>query len=608
MVRRYVACSLANNGAPSGGALPLVIFTDEKDPTYLASLVKALSTTGGHSGTTPRRVLLGESYTQHATHRLHGAGSGGGTGKSGDSGEAELRSFLATLLIRVAASNDLRMDRDNCAACDEEIAISRASSSLTALAVTEQLGVTEAGNSASSIGLTHKNADPSWAVQGHDPACPDHVPGQGNASAAWMAEALRTASICSTMAGTAVAGESALYHGWQSSCKPPCTVLGAEVACQLGLASRQGTSDAASLVSMRVPLPTESPPSPPPSVAALLRGKVLRVRSPVSDGFFVRALFVLSQGEWATIARVPFFVDLHSATCDTKARNATPRSCDAYEGGGGGAGAGGSSGDPWEAYFEPIGGVPKAQLAARVDESQMVELNARAAWTANMMSEPIYPKTAAEARIVRSRMAVKVGAWVRVTRAIHRKADAQWSQFLSGVGNSGVRVLGVHIRGTDKFLGMVCQPDKYFALIDAYIAAHGNATVRIFLATDDTSFARVMVGRYGAERVLQQSGGALVRGTRAQPVWQKAQGGAAAVRKGTEVLLDAILLSRCDYLIKANSAVSEFAIYFNPKLINESYDLSIRDQPRPAWAPEAACVTCAVATLSTTAALAAAAP
>ena len=95
---------------------------------------------------------------------------------------------------------------------------------------------------------------------------------------------------------------------------------------------------------------------------------------------------------------------------------------------------------------------------------------------------------------------------------------------------------------------------------------------------------------------------------RAQPVWQKAQGGAAAVRKGTEVLLDAILLSRCDYLIKANSAVSEFAIYFNPKLINESYDLSIRDQPRPAWAPEAACVTCAVATLSTTAALAAAAP
>ena len=68
------------------------------------------------------------------------------------------------------------------------------------------------------------------------------------------------------------------------------------------------------------------------------------------------------------------------------------------------------------------------------------------------------------------------------------------------------------------------------------------------------------------------------------------------MRKGTEVLLDAILLSRCDYLIKANSAVSEFAIYFNPKLINESYDLSIRDQPRPAWAPEAACVTCAVAT------------
>ena len=54
---------------------------------------------------------------------------------------------------------------------------------------------------------------------------------------------------------------------------------------------------------------------------------------------------------------------------------------------------------------------------------------------------------------------------------------------------------------------------------------------------------------------------------------------------GDSVLIDALLLGRCDFLVKSKSAVSEFAIYFSPRLHNASYDFELNGQPLPvdAW-------------------------
>jgi hypothetical protein len=41
---------------------------------------------------------------------------------------------------------------------------------------------------------------------------------------------------------------------------------------------------------------------------------------------------------------------------------------------------------------------------------------------------------------------------------------------------------------------------------------------------------------------------------------------AKGYRKGEDVLLDALLLAHADFLISSASAVSEFAVYFNPSL------------------------------------------
>ena len=53
---------------------------------------------------------------------------------------------------------------------------------------------------------------------------------------------------------------------------------------------------------------------------------------------------------------------------------------------------------------------------------------------------------------------------------------------------------------------------------------------------------------------------------------------------GADVLLDTLLLSRANFLLKGTSAVAEFALYFNPALAANTLDLELTDHgPRPKW-------------------------
>ena len=55
-------------------------------------------------------------------------------------------------------------------------------------------------------------------------------------------------------------------------------------------------------------------------------------------------------------------------------------------------------------------------------------------------------------------------------------------------------------------------------------------------------------------------------------------------RKGEEVLLDALLLSRCDFLLHSASGVAEFAIYWNPALHGKSVHLQYTyGRQTPPW-------------------------
>ena len=394
-------------------------------------------------------------------------------------------------------------------------------------------------------------------------------------------------------------------RGWQGTCQTPCT-----------MATVFASSD-----SSRGCLDPHSPPHPrvhPESTRAVLarasdaasgvmpddtapafwRGKTLRVRGFVHDGFWVRAHFVMAQGMWASLRRMPFFVHLHgNASCaygsdvtcsheaiQTPRRCAETGTCDAYT----------SAGDwrsqqqsapGWEEYFEPINRVPLREVYERTPEERIVELQCEAAWavSSGVMGGSYeqfvtYPETWQSATAYRERNAALVAEWVRPQPSIWAQAEAEWRRLFS----DGSRVLGVHLRGTDKYILPKVPPSRYFPMIDDFLAAHPGPSTRIFLATDDSEYQLALVKRYPS-RVAQLFEGRVLRAAGRSAIWKDHQA-EGAHRKGLEVMLDTLLLSKCDFLLKSASSVSEFAIYFSPRLINASYDFSLPDQPTPEWA------------------------
>ena len=170
-------------------------------------------------------------------------------------------------------------------------------------------------------------------------------------------------------------------------------------------------------------------------------------------------------------------------------------------------------------------------------------------------------------------------------------------------------------------------PEGYFPFVDAWIAAHPDALV--FVATDERAYHERISARYGTWRGGQVGvggggegvGGGGEEGRGVDGDWASSgskRRGAAPTEtvgrvvsagrgyvsrnviadvaslggghaRGVDVLIDALLLSKCDFLLKASSAVAEFAIWANLDLHQRHIDLQWEDRlrsqrPLPAWA------------------------
>jgi hypothetical protein len=176
-----------------------------------------------------------------------------------------------------------------------------------------------------------------------------------------------------------------------------------------------------------------------------------------------------------------------------------------------------------------------------------------------------------------------VSSYLQLQRPILAKLRRLQRRLLD---SSSGPVLGVHLRGTDKgkYLAMAgsgqqIDPAAYLPYVSAFLAAHRNASV--FVATDSPSFLREVRSTWPGrvryrEDVLRDEGNAAFRKPAASGNY----------RKGEEVLLDALLLSRCDWLLHAASGVAEFAIYWSPQLHNRSVHMQYtQHRQRPPWMP-----------------------
>ena len=151
---------------------------------------------------------------------------------------------------------------------------------------------------------------------------------------------------------------------------------------------------------------------------------------------------------------------------------------------------------------------------------------------------------------------------IHVKPLIAREVDAFWSKHLA----HRQPVLGIHARGTDKkaeIAGDIVHPQQYVRHIKAYVADHPNAT--LFVATDSPSFLRWLEHKFPSlvvRNALRSERNAFLDAQLSDNY-----------RKGADALIDALLLSRCDFLLKCSSALGEFAIYFNPSLHERSVDV-----------------------------------
>lgn len=239
----------------------------------------------------------------------------------------------------------------------------------------------------------------------------------------------------------------------------------------------------------------------------------------------------------------------------------------------------------WADYFEPVG-CPRSDQIVRGDVST-VEISHKDVWRA-LQAAPWIAKTwyfgAADDKkslafdrewywTQRCRAAQVVERYFVLKPDVVSRAVSRWREF---VPDPSTKVLGMHLRGTDKggHRHRKVGPSAYLPYARAWLQRFNNA--RILLATDDAEMAREVFAwpREVAKFVIMPNpisntsriighGAANARILK-KPV-QEGKNAAAS-----EALLDVLLLARSDFLLKPESSFSEASIYWNLGLHNRS--------------------------------------
>lgn len=134
----------------------------------------------------------------------------------------------------------------------------------------------------------------------------------------------------------------------------------------------------------------------------------------------------------------------------------------------------------------------------------------------------------------------------------------------------GEFLIGLHLRATDKVINYPHRTPSfaiYLAEIARVLDHYRPAAYRIVVATDSTELAHAAQTQFGERCYLQSDSPRLAAtdpkvhelGVHKHPAF-----GARA--RGESALIDCLLLSGCDYLIKNRSALSDAALVLNPEL------------------------------------------
>lgn len=118
--------------------------------------------------------------------------------------------------------------------------------------------------------------------------------------------------------------------------------------------------------------------------------------------------------------------------------------------------------------------------------------------------------------------------------------------------------IGIHVRGTDKYMEASPVPLEIF-IETALKVASQFSEVQFLVATDQETILQFLKKHLPGKVIYYPA----LRSTTLQPLHQQ---NIQPARIGKEVLIEMLLLSKCDFFIHAQSNVALAALFFNPTL------------------------------------------
>lgn len=125
------------------------------------------------------------------------------------------------------------------------------------------------------------------------------------------------------------------------------------------------------------------------------------------------------------------------------------------------------------------------------------------------------------------------------------------------------KTIGIHIRGTDKVHGKGKEA-PYIPLSKFIKIAEKFPDYQLLIASDEYAIIDELVRKFG-KRVIYYDAH---RSSDRKPIHSNENSNFNKAQLGEEVLIETILLSKCDIFIHAASNVSTAVLFFNPELPN----------------------------------------
>jgi hypothetical protein len=154
-----------------------------------------------------------------------------------------------------------------------------------------------------------------------------------------------------------------------------------------------------------------------------------------------------------------------------------------------------------------------------------------------------------------------ISRYIKIKQYIFDKVDHFYQTQMSGKRN-----IGIHLRGTDKPLEQKydCTVDNILETANQCIPADGEA-YQFLIATDEEKLLNRAKELLRGPVISYDS----FKSKNGEPIHDSWGHGYNRAKLGEEVLVEVLLLSKCDVFVHTRSNVSTAALMFNPELHNK---------------------------------------